>query len=86
MTHCFPDKPVCSEPSRRTQSLVRLESSRVLCEVEAFPPVVNFTWKFNGSSEAESLPVKNIQTQGTVSVLNYTAVEDRDYGNLLITF
>ncbi|XP_071530540.1 nephrin-like isoform X2 [Panulirus ornatus] len=75
--------PVCSTPGRRTQGVARMESAKVVCQVEAYPQQVNFTWRFNGSSEGEALPLKAIRTQGTSSMLNYTASMEQDYGTLL---
>ncbi|XP_045133335.1 nephrin-like [Portunus trituberculatus] len=75
--------PVCSSPGRRTQGVARMESAKVVCQVEAFPHQVNFTWRFNGSSEGEALPLHAIKSQGTSSMLNYTASMEQDYGTLL---
>ncbi|XP_069943594.1 nephrin-like isoform X2 [Cherax quadricarinatus] len=75
--------PVCSSPGRRTQGVARMESAKVVCQVEAFPPQVNFTWRFNGSSEGEALPLQSVMNQGTSSMLNYTASMEQDYGTLL---
>lgn len=75
--------PVCSSPGRRTQGVARMESTRVVCQVEAFPHQVNFTWRFNGSSEGEALPLHAIESQGTSSMLSYTASMEQDYGTLL---
>ncbi|XP_042204213.1 nephrin-like isoform X2 [Homarus americanus] len=75
--------PVCSSPGRRTQGVARMESAKVVCQVEAFPLQVNFTWRFNGSSEGEALPLLAIRNQGTSSMLNYTASIEQDYGTLL---
>lgn len=44
---------------------------------------VNFTWRFNGSAEGEALPIQAIKSQGTSSILNYTASMEQDYGTLL---
>ncbi|MPC36837.1 hypothetical protein E2C01_030304 [Portunus trituberculatus] len=60
-----------------------MESAKVVCQVEAFPHQVNFTWRFNGSSEGEALPLHAIKSQGTSSMLNYTASMEQDYGTLL---
>ncbi|CAL4137311.1 unnamed protein product, partial [Meganyctiphanes norvegica] len=75
--------PVCISPGRRTQGVAKLESASVSCEVEAFPPNVNFTWRFNGSAEADTLPPHTINSLGTFSMLNYTARQEQDYGTLL---
>lgn len=76
--------PVCSTPSRRTQGVARMESAKVVCQVEAYPPQVNFTWRFNGSTEGgEAVPLQAIRNKGTSSMLNYTASLEQDYGTLL---
>ncbi|XP_066977555.1 nephrin-like [Macrobrachium rosenbergii] len=75
--------PVCASSGRRTQGVARMESANVVCQVEAYPPQVNFTWRFNGSSEGEAVPLKALQQQGTSSMLNYTASMEHDYGTLL---
>ena len=79
----FSDKPVCAVPVIRNQGVTKQESAKVICEVEAYPPQVNFTWKFNGSSEGEALPLDSIENHGTISALNYTAAIEQDYGTLL---
>ncbi|KAA0186546.1 hypothetical protein HAZT_HAZT002874 [Hyalella azteca] len=76
-------KPVCAAPHRRTQSVQKQGSAKVICEVEAYPPQVNFTWKFNGSSEGEALPLESIENHGTISALNYTTAMEQDFGTLL---
>ncbi|KAG0718039.1 Nephrin [Chionoecetes opilio] len=75
--------PVCSSPGKRTQGVARRESVEVVCQVEAFPHQVNFTWRFNGSTEGEALPLHAIKSQGKSSTLYYTASIEQDYGTLL---
>jgi len=77
------DKPVCSHPAWKRQNVTRQETAKVICKVEAYPPQVNFTWKFNGSSEGEALPMDSIENHGTISALNYTAAIEQDFGTLL---
>ena len=77
------DKPVCSSPTWKKQNVTKQEPAKVICQVEAYPPQVNFTWKFNGSSEGEALPMDSIENHGTVSALNYTAAMEQDFGTLL---
>lgn len=45
---------------------------------------MNFTWRFNGSTEGgEAVPLQAIRNKGTSSMLNYTASLEQDYGTLL---
>ncbi|GLH09990.1 Uncharacterized protein GBIM_15001, partial [Gryllus bimaculatus] len=63
----------------------------ITCEVEAYPPPVDFRWSFNhsGSSDAVvEVPEARFRSQGgarAASVLTYTPVSELDYGTLMCT-
>lgn len=54
----------------------------VHCAVESDPPARLFRWKFNNSGETADVSAERVTSNGTVSVLRYTALSDHDYGTL----
>ena len=75
--------PTCSSQQSYTQGVTKDKSVFISCLVDANPPEVNFTWKLNGSLVGQSVPLGEIKSSGTKSVINYTATVDHDYGTLL---
>ncbi|XP_034239115.1 neural cell adhesion molecule 2-like [Thrips palmi] len=56
----------------------------VHCAVESDPPARQFRWKFNNSGETMDVAADRYvaSSNGSVSVLRYTALSDHDYGTL----
>ena len=77
------DAPVCTSQQHRTQGIARHENAVVECQVDAFPPQVTFSWRFNGSTEGDSYPVEGVKTRGTMSYVNYSVNQEQDFGTLL---
>lgn len=48
----------------------RQEDAKVVCELEANPPNVNFTWTFNGTENID-IPASDIYTDLTRSTVRY---------------
>lgn len=64
--------PVCRPGQRDVYSVGRGEAVRVVCEMEANPSNVNFTWKFNGTNaENVDIPTSEILTESHKSVATY---------------
>ncbi|KAK7078205.1 hypothetical protein SK128_007804, partial [Halocaridina rubra] len=75
--------PVCVSSVVSQHSVAKHENARISCNVLANPPVVEFSWAFNNTAEAVSVPDDRYVVQGTESVVNYTPVTELDYGTLL---
>lgn len=78
----FSDAPICYPIQMAEYGVGRGEEVRVMCEVEANPPLVEFTWKFNNTSSSTDLSTEQIKTDGTRSVAIFTPVTEFDYGIL----
>lgn len=63
--------------------IARQETAKVSCEVEANPPEVKFSWRFNSTLGILDLLPSNIMTEGVRSVAAFTPATEHDYGNLL---
>ncbi|XP_075223837.1 nephrin-like [Lycorma delicatula] len=74
--------PVCRPGQQKTIGVARGETVRVLCEVEANPPEVDFSWKFNSSRETIDLPPKHFTVDKTRSLAGFTPRTELDYGTL----
>ncbi|XP_071037315.1 neural cell adhesion molecule 2 isoform X1 [Parasteatoda tepidariorum] len=72
--------PVCSLNLRRVYGVGRLEAVRVLCELEADPPNLEFHWRFNISDR--NLDISDFTSSGKESVATYIPRSDDEYGTL----
>ena len=50
--------------------------------MDAYPPVVTFTWFFNNSEHHEELEQERFSTNGLISTLNFRPTNNQDYGTL----
>ncbi|XP_043277126.1 protein turtle homolog B-like isoform X2 [Venturia canescens] len=75
--------PVCHQGQTRVFGVARQEPVTIPCELEANPPRVSFTWKFNNTMEAVDIAQEHISTEGTRSKAAYTPMTELDYGTLL---
>ncbi|GLH04561.1 Neural cell adhesion molecule [Gryllus bimaculatus] len=75
--------PVCKNGQQRAYGVARGEPARVLCELEANPMDIHFTWKFNNTSDAVDLPVSLVAADRSRSIATYTPMTELDYGTLL---
>ena len=51
-------------------------------QLDAYPPVVTFSWFFNNSDHKDELDEERFTTDGKVSTLNFTPTNNQDYGTL----
>ena len=51
-------------------------------QVDAYPPVVTFSWFFNNSEHREALEDTRFTSNGLVSTLDFTPTNTQDYGTL----
>nr|XP_042894831.1 neural cell adhesion molecule 2-like [Parasteatoda tepidariorum] len=72
--------PVCVPGQKILYGATKHEEVKVICEVDADPTDITFTWSFNKSGEnIEDVPFVN---EGTRSIATVTAKTDYDYGTL----
>ncbi|CAK9813985.1 Protein turtle homolog B [Anthophora quadrimaculata] len=75
--------PVCHHGQVKVFGVARQETARIPCELEANPPEVTFTWKFNNTMEAIDIPQAHVTSERTRSTASYTPMTELDYGTLL---
>lgn len=79
----FPVAPVCHHGQIKVFGVARQETARIPCELEANPPEVTFTWKFNNTMETIDIPQAQVISERTRSTASYTPMTELDYGTLL---
>ena len=82
-TFTFLVVPVCQHGQTKVFGVARQETARIPCELEANPPEVSFTWKFNNTMEAVDIPQAHVKSDRTRSTASYTPMTELDYGTLL---
>jgi len=82
-TFTFLVVPVCQHGQTKVFGVARQETARIPCELEANPPEVSFTWKFNNTMEAVDIPQAHVTSDRTRSTASYTPMTELDYGTLL---
>uniref|UniRef100_A0A182F7Z5 Ig-like domain-containing protein n=1 Tax=Anopheles albimanus TaxID=7167 RepID=A0A182F7Z5_ANOAL len=76
--------PVCRPGLVTTYNVGRNELAKIVCELEANPTNVTFTWKYNTSvSESLDIPASEVLSDRTKSVAHFKPVTEKDYGTLL---
>ncbi|XP_020281650.1 nephrin-like [Pseudomyrmex gracilis] len=75
--------PVCQHGQTKVFGVARQETANIPCELEANPPEVSFTWKFNNTMEAVDIPQAHVTSEHTRSIASYTPMTELDYGSLL---
>ncbi|XP_011255570.1 nephrin isoform X4 [Camponotus floridanus] len=75
--------PVCQHGQMRVFGVAKHEIANIPCELEANPPEVSFTWKFNNTMEAMDIPQAKVTSDRTHSTVSYEPINDLDYGTLL---
>ncbi|XP_054257717.1 nephrin-like isoform X2 [Macrosteles quadrilineatus] len=75
--------PVCKPNQQTVVGVARHEVAKVLCELEANPPDISFTWRFNNSGETWDLPHSHVASEKTRSIASYTPRTEVEYGTLL---
>ncbi|XP_077301639.1 neural cell adhesion molecule 2-like [Arctopsyche grandis] len=76
--------PICRPGQVRSLGAARMEPAKIACELEANPPMVNFTWKFNTSdSELTDIPTNHVVADQARSVAMYTPKTESDFGTIL---
>ncbi|XP_070157686.1 neural cell adhesion molecule 2 isoform X3 [Polyergus mexicanus] len=75
--------PVCQHGQTRVFGVAKHESANIPCELEANPPEVSFTWKFNNTMEAVDIPQAKVTSDRTHSTVSYEPINELDYGTLL---
>lgn len=80
--YVFSDAPICYPIQSAEYGVGRGEEVSVTCQVEANPPNVEFTWKFNNTSSSTKLSKERIRTDGTRSIAVFTPITEFDYGIL----
>ncbi|XP_063864675.1 LOW QUALITY PROTEIN: hemicentin-2-like [Scylla paramamosain] len=74
--------PVCGRQERTQHSVAKLENAEVSCRVDANPPKVTFRWTFN-NTRGDRRADGRFVVVGTESRVNYTPMNELDYGTLL---
>ncbi|XP_077302331.1 contactin-3-like [Arctopsyche grandis] len=78
-------KPLCRSDQKRLYGLARGERTMVDCSVDSYPPPKSFRWAFNNTAETRELQEPHVEERNGqyTSMLNYTPVNEMDYGTLL---
>lgn len=80
----FTVAPVCRPGQETVQGVGRLETAKVLCEVEANPSDnVQYSWRFNNSLQTVNLERDQYTEEGSRSTASYTPLRPLDYGTLM---
>lgn len=74
---------MCHPGQTKVFAAARQEQITISCELEANPPEVSFTWKFNNTMEAVDIAQAQVMIEGTRSTAAYTPMTELDYGTLL---
>ncbi|RZF32972.1 hypothetical protein LSTR_LSTR008685 [Laodelphax striatellus] len=74
--------PVCRPGQQKVIGVARGEIVRILCEVEANPPNIDFSWKFNSSRETIDIEPNHYTVEKTRSLFGFTPMTELDYGTL----
>ncbi|XP_068209109.1 uncharacterized protein [Palaemon carinicauda] len=75
--------PVCASSEKTQYSVAKLENAEIACKVHANPSDVTFKWTFNNTAEAIDVPEGRFVVVKTESRVNYTPMNELDYGTLL---
>ncbi|KAK7081497.1 hypothetical protein SK128_025442, partial [Halocaridina rubra] len=75
--------PVCAAEEALQYSVGKFENAEISCKVHANPPDVTFRWTFNNTAESVDVPDGRFVVVGTKSRVNYTPMNELDYGTLL---
>ncbi|XP_064104739.1 uncharacterized protein LOC135214400 isoform X2 [Macrobrachium nipponense] len=75
--------PVCASSEKTQYSVAKLENAEIACKVHANPADVTFKWTFNNTAEAIDVPEGRFVVVKTESRVNYTPMNELDYGTLL---
>ena len=77
--------PVCRPGPSKIYGVAKDENVKILCELEANPPDVQFTWKFNNSASGDALdiPQNQVKSDKDRSTATYKPSSNLDYGTLL---
>lgn len=75
--------PICRPGQTKIYNVARDETARIVCDLEANPTDVNFTWVFNNSVDTVDIPQNRISSDKARSILTYTPVNELDYGTVL---
>uniref|UniRef100_A0A182LT84 Uncharacterized protein n=1 Tax=Anopheles culicifacies TaxID=139723 RepID=A0A182LT84_9DIPT len=70
--------PVCRPGLVTTYNVGRNELAKIVCELEANPNNVTFTWKYNTSvSESLDIPASEVLSDRTKSVAHFKPVTEK---------
>uniref|UniRef100_A0A182NZQ1 Ig-like domain-containing protein n=1 Tax=Anopheles epiroticus TaxID=199890 RepID=A0A182NZQ1_9DIPT len=70
--------PVCRPGLVTTYNVGRNELAKIVCELEANPSNVTFTWKYNTSvSESLDIPASEVLSDQTKSVAHFKPVTEK---------
>lgn len=54
------DVPVCKPGPPKIYGVARHEEAKILCEVQANPTDLEFTWKFNNTADVFDIPPEKV--------------------------
>ncbi|XP_054717287.1 synaptogenesis protein syg-2-like [Uloborus diversus] len=74
--------PRCESVRSSVYGVGRTESVSVTCAIDAFPPIVNFSWVLNNAAGSSFLPIAQYSSNGTKSVATVSPRSPQDYGIL----
>lgn len=68
--------PVCRPGQIQNYGVAREETAKIVCELEANPHDVNFTWRINATGDIIDVPVSSVIVDRAKSVALYTVTKD----------
>lgn len=82
------DKPICRRNQKQIYGVARHENTKILCEVESYPPPDSFSWSFNNSAETIEFPQTRYNSENYLysSTLTYSPITELDYGTVSMDF
>ncbi|XP_019764544.2 nephrin [Dendroctonus ponderosae] len=78
-------KPICRRNQKQIYGVARHENTKILCEVESYPPPDSFSWSFNNSAETIEFPQTRYNSENYLysSTLTYSPITELDYGTVM---
>lgn len=78
-------RPLCQKKHLKIIGGILQEPTKVVCEVDAFPPPNTFEWTLNSSAGTTKIDSKSytVNPKDGKSILTYTPTSEADYGTLL---
>lgn len=80
--------PICRPGQVQNYGVARKETAKIICELEANPHDVNFTWRFNSSANFEmmEIPLTSVVVDRAKSIAHYTPYSEEVISLKIVKF